>query len=80
MYFSILALGIRRILISVSYDGFAKLIPEKFEMLSIKEIVNLLGLEDVEIVEPILEEEGMSTFEYWRGEYHLLEELLQNAR
>jgi tRNA(Arg) A34 adenosine deaminase TadA len=78
--FSILALGIRRIVIGVSYEGFAKLIPEKFEMLSIGEIVDRLGLEDMEIVEPVLEEEGMRAFEYWGGEYHPLEELLENAK
>jgi tRNA(Arg) A34 adenosine deaminase TadA len=78
--FSILALGIKRIVISVSYEGFAKLIPEKFEMLSINEIVDRLGLEAVEIVEPVLEEEGMRAFEYWGGEYHPLEELLENAK
>ena len=78
--FSILAIGIRRIVISVEYDAFASLIPAEFTMLSIQEIVRRLELEDVEIVGPILEEEGMRAFEYWGGEHHPLEELLAFAR
>ena len=78
--FSILAIGVRRIAISVSYEAFARLIPEEFTMLSIHDIVERLGLDDVDILEPILEEEGMRAFEYWDGEYHPLEELLEAAQ
>jgi len=78
--FSILAIGIKRIVISVSYQRFALLIPKKFETTTINEIVNRLGLKDVEIVCPILEEEGMRAFEHWGGEYHPLETLLEQAR
>lgn len=78
--FSILAIGVRRIAISVSYEAFARLIPDEFTMLSIQDIVERLGLEDVEILEPILEEEGMRAFEFWGGEYHPLEELLEEAQ
>ena len=65
---------------SVSYDGFAQLIPEKFDMLRIEEIVRRLCLDDVEILGPFLEEEGLRAFEYWGGEYRPLEELLEHAR
>jgi tRNA(Arg) A34 adenosine deaminase TadA len=78
--FSILAIGVRRIVISVEYDAFATLMPKEFTMLSIQEIVRRLELEDVEIVGPILEDDGMRAFEYWGGEYHPLEELLEFAR
>lgn len=77
---SILAIGIKRIVMSVSYESFALLIPEKLETQSINEIVNLLGLKDVKILGPFLEEEGMRAFEYWGGEYHPLEDLLEYAR
>jgi len=50
---------------SVSYEGFAQLIPGKFDMLSIEDIVSRLDLKDVEILGPILEEEGLRAFEYW---------------
>ena len=78
--FAILAIGIKRIAMSVSYDGFARLIPEKFDMLSIEEIVRRLSIDDVEILGPILEEDGLRAFEYWGGEYRPLEELLEYAR
>jgi tRNA(Arg) A34 adenosine deaminase TadA len=78
--FSILAIGIRKIVICVGYEAFASLIPEEFAMLSIQEIVRRLELEDVEIVGPVLEEEGMRAFEWWGGEHHPLEELLEFAR
>jgi hypothetical protein len=64
----------------VSYQRFALLIPKKFETTTINEIVNRLGLKDVEILGPILEEEGMRAFEHWGGEYHPLETLLEQAR
>jgi tRNA(Arg) A34 adenosine deaminase TadA len=78
--FSILAIGIKRIAMSVSYEGFAQLIPEKLDMPSMEDIVNRLDLNDVEILGPFLEEEGLRAFEYWGGEYRPLEELLEEAR
>lgn len=78
--FSILAIGIKRIVICVEYEAFATLIPEEFTMLSIQEIVRRLELKDVEILGPVLEDEGMRAFEYWGGEHHPLEELLEFAR
>jgi tRNA(adenine34) deaminase len=76
---AILAAGIRRIVYSVSYESFAKLIPGEYNELSCDEIVRRLGC-DVEVIGPILEEEGMRTFEYWGGDYRPLEELLEEAR
>ncbi len=35
---------------------------------------------DVEVFGPILEDEGIRAFEYWGGEYHPLEELLEENR
>jgi len=78
--FSILAIGVKRIVVSVSSEGFGRLLPTKFETLSVKEIVSKLGLKDVEILGPVLEQEGMRAFEYWGGEYRPLEEILQDTR
>jgi hypothetical protein len=44
-----------------------------------QEIVKRLELDDVVIEGPILEDEGMRAFEYWGGEHHPLEELLEYA-
>ena len=78
--FSILAIGVRHIVIGVGYAVFASLVPEEFTMLSIQEIVKRLELEHVVIEGPVLEEEGLRALEYWGGEYHPLEELLEFAR
>ena len=77
---AVLAIGIRRFVIGVEYEAFARLIPEAFTMLSIQEIVHRLELTDVEILGPVLEDEGMRVFEHWGGEYHPLEELLEFAQ
>jgi tRNA(Arg) A34 adenosine deaminase TadA len=76
---AIIAAGIKRIVYSVSYASFAKLIPGEYKELSCDEIVRRLE-RDVEVIGPILEEEGMRTFEYWGGDYRPLEELLEEAR
>ena len=78
--FSILAIGVRHVVICVGYEAFATLIPGEFDMLSIQEIVRRLDLQDVVIEGPVLEEEGMRAFEYWGGEHRPLEELLAFAR
>ena len=78
--FAILAIGIKRVAIGVSYETFATLIPEPYEILSIHEIVRRLDLKEVEILGPFLEDEGLSAFEHWGGEYHPLEELLASAQ
>jgi len=77
---AILAAGIRTIVICVSYDGFAQLLPGPYEDLTIYEIVRRLELPDVEILGPILEDEGMQAFQYWDGEFHPLEKLLEETR
>jgi hypothetical protein len=64
---------------SVSYESFAKLIPGEYSELSCDEIVRRLE-RDVEVIGPILEDEGMRAFEYWGGDYQPLEALLEEAR
>lgn len=76
---AIIAAGIKRVVYSVSYESFAKLIPGEYNELSCDEIIRRLE-RDVEVIGPILEEEGMRTFEYWGGGYRPLEELLEEAR
>lgn len=78
--FAILAIGVRRIAISVSHEAFARLLSEETNALSVHKIVRRLELKDVEILGPFLEEEGLLAFEHWGGEYHPLEELLEEAR
>jgi tRNA(Arg) A34 adenosine deaminase TadA len=78
--FAILAAGIRRIAICVSYERFNELIPGGTDRMPVHEIIRRLELKDVEILGPFLEDEGMLAFEYWGGEYHALEDLLEEAK
>lgn len=77
--FAILAAGIKRIVYSVSYEGFARVAPD-YKVLTLYEITDRLNLTEVEIVGPILEEEGLRAFEYWGGEYRPLAELLDESQ
>ena len=76
---AIIAAGIKRIVYGVSCASFAKLIPGEYNELSCDEVVRRLE-RDVEVIGPILEDEGMKAFEYWGGDYRPLEELLEEAR
>ena len=79
---AILSLGITHIVFSVSYDSFAKLLPFESTTPDYINILKLMNL-NLQMTGPILEDEGMHTFEYWGGSYHPLEELLlesQNQR
>ncbi len=77
---SMLALGVKRIVIGVSYERFQEIVPVNLDSLPIHEIARRLDCQDVEILGPILEDEGMKVFEYWGGDYKPLEELLEKAR
>ena len=77
---SILAIGIKRIVVGVSDEGFAQLIPGKYDALSFEDILRRLDLRGVEVLGAFLEQEGLRAFEYWGGEHHPLEELLEDAR
>jgi tRNA(adenine34) deaminase len=77
---SILAAGIPRIVYSVSSAGFARLIPEEYTALSCEEIAKRLELSHIEIVGPILEDEGLRAFEYWGGKHTPLADLLAHAQ
>jgi hypothetical protein len=61
-------------------DAFVPVLVHNGEIneLSCDEIVGRLE-RDVEVVGPILEEEGMKAFEYWGGDYRSLEEFLEEA-
>lgn len=76
---SILSLGIRKIVFSVSYDSFAKLLPFDADTPDYVEIFKVLGI-NLDMVGPILEEEGMLAFEYWGGKYKPLNEMLSEAK
>jgi tRNA(Arg) A34 adenosine deaminase TadA len=60
---SILSLGIRKIVFSVSYESFAKLLPFEAETPNYEKALKVLDIH-LNMIGPILEEEGMHVFEY----------------
>lgn len=76
---AILSLGIKKIVYSVSYEEFAKLLPFKSVTPDYKSIMKEMNIE-LEMIGPILESAGMRTFEYWGGDYKPLEELLLESK
>jgi tRNA(Arg) A34 adenosine deaminase TadA len=57
--------GITRIVYSVSYEAFSKYVASGYQTIHCDEIFDRLGVE-AEIVGPILEEEGLEVFKYWK--------------
>lgn len=57
--------GITRIVFSVSYEAFARLIPEGYRYIPCNEIYERLGT-PLEWIGPVLEEEGLQVFKYWQ--------------
>ena len=74
----ILAAMIGKIVYSVSYEGFARLIPGGYRYIPCKEIVERLG-SATKVHGPILEEEGLTVFQYWEAKFTPLEEILKRA-
>ena len=72
---AIAALGIKTIVFGVSYKSFQQLFSVEEETPNYEEILSKMKV-SVKMIGPILEDEGMYTFEYWGGEYHPLEELI----
>lgn len=73
---AILLAEIPRIVYSVSYDTFAKLVPGEYRYIACEEVVQRLD-RDVEVVGPVLEREGLHVFQYWEGEHIPLDRILR---
>ncbi len=77
--FAILAAGIPKIVYGVSNAAFSKLIPGDHKFIPCEEIIRRID-SSVEVIGPILEDEGLRVFEYWDGKYIPLEEILERAK
>lgn len=73
---AIASLGIKTIVYGVSYRSFQKLLPFEAETPDYEAILRQMNV-SVEMIGPVLEDEGMHTFEYWGGDYRPLEELIR---
>lgn len=74
---AIASLGIKIVVYGVSYKSFSLLTPLDYIPLDREKILKQLNI-DLKLIGPVLEDEGMRVFEYWRGEYHPLNTLIAN--
>jgi len=72
---AIASLGIKTIVFGVSYKSFQQLLPFEEDIPNYEELLSKMNV-SMKMIGPILENEGMHTFEYWGGEYRPLEELI----
>lgn len=72
---AILSLGIQTVVFGVSYKEFSKLTPSDYVPIDREGLLKQLGIK-IQLIDPVLEEDGMRVFEYWGGEYRPLEELI----
>lgn len=73
---AIASLGVKTIVYGVSYQSFQKLLPFEEDVPDYEAILGQMRVQ-MKLIGPVLEDEGMHVFEYWGGEYHPLEELIQ---
>lgn len=73
---AIASLGIKTIVYGVSYKRFQQLLPFEEDVPDYEDILGKMNV-SIQLIGPILEDEGMHVFEYWGGEYHPLEELIR---
>ncbi|MBE7043831.1 MAG: hypothetical protein E7399_10155, partial [Ruminococcaceae bacterium] len=73
---AIASLGIKTIVFGVSYKSFQQLLPFEENIPDYESILSKMNV-SLKMIGPILEEEGMRTFEYWGGEYRSLEEMIR---
>jgi len=72
---AIASMGIKTIVFGVSYKSFQQLLPFEEDIPNYEELLSKMNV-SMKMIGPILENEGMHTFEYWGGEYRPLEELI----
>lgn len=72
---AIASLGIKTIVFGVSYKSFQRLLPFEEETPDYEKVLYQMNV-SMEMIGPVLEEEGMHVFEYWGGEYRPLDELI----
>lgn len=72
---AIASLGIQTVICGVSYKEFCKLLPFDYTPIDREGLLAGLGIK-MQIIESVLEDEGMKVFEWWGGEYRPLEELI----
>jgi len=72
---AIASLGIQTVVCGVSYKAFSQLLPFEYAPIDREGLLAQLGIK-MQLIESVLEDEGMHVFEWWGGEYRPLSELI----
>lgn len=72
---AIASLGIQTVVFGVSYKEFSKLTPSDYVPIDREGLLRQLGIQ-LQLIGPVLEDEGMHVFEYWGGKYRPLADLI----
>ncbi len=75
---AIASLGIKKIFYSVSYEKFSLIQPYRTTIIDYPEVLKKMGVE-MEMIGPVLEEEGMKVYSYRLGKYQPIEEILEES-
>jgi tRNA(adenine34) deaminase len=76
--YSIASLGIQKVVYGVSYAAFHTLFPFEPEILDYE--AGLAKLKTTfQLIGPVLEDEGMQVYQYWKGGFRPLNEMLDEA-
>ena len=73
---AIASLGVKTVVFGVSYKTFQQLLPVEEDIPDYVGILRKMNV-SLQMIGPILEDEGMHVFEYWGGDYRPLEELIK---
>ena len=75
---AIASLGIKKIVYSVSYENFRLLQPFNTQSIDYPALLKAMGIE-LEMMGPILEEEGLKVYSYRFGKYQPIAEILEES-
>lgn len=75
---AIASLGVKKIFYSVSYEKFSLILPHKTKLIDYPTVLKTMGVE-MEMIGPVLEDEGMKVYSYRYGKYQAMEEILEES-
>lgn len=75
---AIASLGVKKVYYSVSYEKFSLIQPYKTVIIDYPGVLKNMGVE-MEMIGPVLEEEGMKVYSYRLGTYQPIEEILAES-
>lgn len=75
---AIASIGVKKVYYSVSYERFSLILPHKTMYIDYPVVLKNMGVE-MEMIGPVLEEEGMKVYSYRLGKYQPIQEILEES-